>query len=193
MPLTPMAGDGQRLLRMLVNIASFMAFIVVIACLYWGQTVLIPVAMALLLTFLLQPVVALFQRTGLGRTLSVLLVVLVTGIVFAGLGWVVTAQVTRLVDDLGHNPQYKAHIKQKLTDLRGVGKGGVLDNFQAHRSITSWGNSSRMLPPAEHPDKPQVVVQEGSSPFATVLAILAPCWSRSALPPSWSCWSSLCC
>jgi hypothetical protein len=35
-----MAGDEQRLLRMLVNIASFMAFIVVIACLYWGQTVL---------------------------------------------------------------------------------------------------------------------------------------------------------
>ena len=35
MPLTPVAGDQQRLLRMLVNIASFMAFIVVIACLYW--------------------------------------------------------------------------------------------------------------------------------------------------------------
>ena len=131
MPLTPMAGDEQRLLRMLVNIASFMAFIVVIACLYWGQTVLIPVAMALLLAFLLKPVVELFQWTGLGRTLSVILVVVVTGIVFAGLGWVVTAQVTRLAYDLGHNPQYKEHIEQKLTDLRGVGKAGVLDNFQA--------------------------------------------------------------
>ena len=67
MPLPPMAGDEQRLLRMLVNIASFMAFIVVIACLYWGQTVLIPVAMAILLVFLLKPVVELFQWTGLGR------------------------------------------------------------------------------------------------------------------------------
>jgi predicted PurR-regulated permease PerM len=131
MPLPPMAGDEQRLLRMLVNIASFMAFIVVIACLYWGQTVLIPVAMALLLAFLLKPVVELFQWTGLGRTLSVILVVVVTGIVFAGLGWVVTAQVTRLAYDLGHNPQYKEHIEQKLTDLRGLGKAGVLDNFQA--------------------------------------------------------------
>jgi predicted PurR-regulated permease PerM len=120
MPPTPLAGDGQRLLRVLVNIASFMAFIVVIACLYWGQTVFIPVAMAFLLTFLLQPVVALFQRIGLGRTLSVLLVVVVAGMMFAGIGWVVVRQVTGLAYDLGHNPQYKAHIKQKLTDLRGI-------------------------------------------------------------------------
>src|SRR2546428_319820 len=73
MPLTPVAGDGQRLFRTLIHIANLMAFVVVIACLYWGKTVLLPVAMALLLTFLLQPVVALFQRIGLGRTLSVLL------------------------------------------------------------------------------------------------------------------------
>jgi predicted PurR-regulated permease PerM len=119
-------GDGQRLLRLLVHIASFVAFILVIACLHWGQTVLVPVAMALLLTFLLQPVVALFQRTGLGRTLSVLLVVVVTGIVFAGMSWVVGAQITGLTYDLGHNPQYKAHIKQKLADLRGVGKDSML-------------------------------------------------------------------
>jgi hypothetical protein len=52
MPLTPIAaGDGQHLLRVLVNIASFIAAVVVIACLYWGRTVLIPVAMALLLAF----------------------------------------------------------------------------------------------------------------------------------------------
>jgi predicted PurR-regulated permease PerM len=99
---------------LLVNIASFVAFILVIACLHWGQTVLVPVAMAFLLTFLLQPVVTLFQRTELGRTLSVLLVVVVTDIGFAGIGWVVGAQITVLTYDLGYNPQYRAHIKQKL-------------------------------------------------------------------------------
>ena len=58
-----------------------------------------------LTAFLLKPVVELFQWTGLGRTLSVILVVVVIGIVFVGLGWVVTAQVTRLAYDLGHNLQ----------------------------------------------------------------------------------------
>ena len=125
-----------------------------------------------LLAFLLKPVVELFQWTGRahpvghsGRC--------VTGIVFAGLGWVVTAQVTRLAYDLGHNPQYKEHIEQKLTDLRGVGKAGVLDNFQA-----IINNVMRALeqdaPPAEHPGKPEVMVKEKASPFTAVLAVLSP-------------------
>jgi predicted PurR-regulated permease PerM len=158
---------------MLVSIASFVAFILVIACLYWGQTVLVPVAMALLLTFLLQPVVALFQRTGLGRTLSVLLVVVVTGIVFAGIGWVVGAQLTGLTGDLGHNPQYKAHIKQKLAELRGVGQTSVLDSFQEVINDI-MGEFAHETAPAAQTAPPRVVVREGSSPLATVLAILAP-------------------
>jgi predicted PurR-regulated permease PerM len=168
-----LTGDGQRLLRLLVNIASFTAFILVIACLHWGQTVLVPVAMALLLTFLLQPVVALFQRTGLGRTLSVLLVVVVTGIVFAGIGWVVGAQITGLTYDLGHNPQYTAHIKQKLADLRGVGKDSILDNFQAVINDI-MGDFAQETSPTAQTEQPRIIVREGSSPLATVQAILQP-------------------
>ena len=173
MPLTPVAGDGQRLFRTLIHIANLMAFVVVIACLYWGKTVLLPVAMALLLTFLLQPVVALFQRIGLGRTLSVLLVVVVTAIVFAGIGWVVMGQLTTLVHDLGHNPQYRAHIKQKLADLRGVSKSGWLDDLQVMVNNV-MGELAPEAPPAEQIDKPRIVVQEGASPLQTVQALLSP-------------------
>ncbi len=114
---------------MLVHSVSFIAAIVLIACIYWGQAVLMPVAMALLLSFLLKPMVGLFQRFRLGRTLSVLLVVLVTGVMFASIGWIVMTQVGKLVDDLGRNPQYKAHIRQKLTDIQGAGKSGLLDRI----------------------------------------------------------------
>jgi len=173
MPPPSSPGDGQRLLRLLVNIASFVAFILVIACLYWGQTVLVPVAMAFLLTFLLQPVVALFQRARLGRTLSVLLVVLITGIGFAGVGWVVGAQITGLTYDLGHNPQYKAHIKQKLAALRGIGKDSTLDSFQGviNDIMEEFAQGTA---PAAPTDPPRIVVREGSSPLATVLAISQP-------------------
>jgi predicted PurR-regulated permease PerM len=173
MPPPASPGDGQRLLRLLVNIASFAAFILIIACLHWGQTVLVPVAMAFLLTFLLQPVVALFQRTGLGRTLAVLLVVVVTGIGFAGIGWVVGAQITGLTYDLGHNPQYQAHIKQKLADLRGVGKDSTLDRFQGMINDI-MGEFAQETGSTAQKDQPRVVVREGSSPLATVLAILQP-------------------
>jgi predicted PurR-regulated permease PerM len=173
MPLTPVAGDRQRLFRLLINVASLVAFVVVIACLYWGSTVLIPVAMALMLTFLLQPVVALFQRLGLGRTLSVLLVVVVTGIVFAGIGWVVMGQITTLVHDLGHNPQYRTHIKQKLADLRGVGQSGWLDDLQVMANNV-MGELAPEAPPAEQIDKPRIIVREGASPLQTVQALLSP-------------------
>ena len=44
----------------------------VVAGLYWLQAVLIPVALAVLLTFLLSPVVGTLQRRGLGRVPAVL-------------------------------------------------------------------------------------------------------------------------
>jgi predicted PurR-regulated permease PerM len=39
----------------------------IIAALYWAHAVFIPVALALLLTFLVNPVVSMLQRRGLGR------------------------------------------------------------------------------------------------------------------------------
>ena len=170
---TPVATDEERLLRILVHSVSFIAAIVLIACVYWGQAVLMPVAMALLLSFLLKPMVGLFQRFGLGRTLSVLLVVLVTGVMFASIGWVVMTQVARLVDDLGRNPQYKAHIRQKLTDIQGAGKSGLLDNLQGliHEVLGAFEQDT---PTAEPTDKPRIVVQEEFSAFATVQTLLAP-------------------
>ena len=43
----------------------------VVAALYWLQAVLIPLALAVLLTFLLSPVVGTLERRGLGRVPSV--------------------------------------------------------------------------------------------------------------------------
>ena len=161
MPLTPSAGEGQRLLRILVVIAGFIAFVLVIACLSWGRAVLIPVALAILFSFLLQPVVGLFQRTGLNRPISVLLVVALAGSLFAGLGWVIAAEVTRLARDLRHNEEYKQNIKQKIDDLRGAGEGGILDDLQATvNDIMEFGKESQ---PAGTPEPLVVKPQEASS------------------------------
>ena len=62
------------------------SLVLVIACLYWGRVVLIPVALALLLTFLLNPVVSVLQRLGLGRTPPVILVVVLAFVVLGGIG-----------------------------------------------------------------------------------------------------------
>src|SRR2546422_6743434 len=43
------------------------ALVLAVACLYWARAVFIPIALALLISFLLSPAVALVRRTGLGQ------------------------------------------------------------------------------------------------------------------------------
>jgi predicted PurR-regulated permease PerM len=50
--------------------------VLVIGSLYWARAVFVPLALALMLTFLLQPVVAVLHRRGLGYAPAVVLVVL---------------------------------------------------------------------------------------------------------------------
>ena len=52
------------------------SLVLVIASLYWAKAVLVPLALAFMLTFLLQPLVAALHRRGLGHTPAVILVVL---------------------------------------------------------------------------------------------------------------------
>ena len=101
--------------------------VLVIACLYWAQAVLIPVALAILLTFLLGPLVSALQRMGLGRVPAVAVVIFLTLVVLASIGWVATAQVKSLAAEL---PKYRHNIREKVRDLRGIGKDSALENIQ---------------------------------------------------------------
>ncbi|MGH8294865.1 MAG: AI-2E family transporter [Steroidobacteraceae bacterium] len=89
--------------------------VVVVAALYVGREVLIPVTVALLLSFLLTPLVELLRRVWLGRVVSVLLaVILALGIIIA-IGSAIGSQVARLGKQL---PQYQTTIERKISSLR---------------------------------------------------------------------------
>jgi predicted PurR-regulated permease PerM len=85
--------------------------VVVVATLYWAQTIFIPVALAVFLTFLLNPLVTGLQRARLGRVPAVLIAMLVAVLFLGGMVWLVTAQVTSLVSRL---PEYNKNIDTKL-------------------------------------------------------------------------------
>src|SRR4051794_39596438 len=95
----------------------------IVAALYWGQKILIPFALAILLTFVLAPLVSRLERRGLRRIPAVLLVVFLAFVALGAAGWAVAAQVTSLVGDL---PQYKENVREKVAQLQGAGKGGML-------------------------------------------------------------------
>ena len=71
------AGAGWQ--RAVITLTGTVVGVVVIATLYWAQSVFIPVALAGFLTFLLSPFVTWFRQRGLPRTPAVILVVLVRG------------------------------------------------------------------------------------------------------------------
>jgi predicted PurR-regulated permease PerM len=99
----------------------------VVGGLYWLQAVLIPIALAVLLTFLLSPVVGALQRRGLGRVPAVLVTVVLALSVLGGIGWTLTRQLVTLANEL---PRYSLNIHQRITDLRGASKGGSVEKVQ---------------------------------------------------------------
>src|SRR6185436_565113 len=74
------------------------------ATLYWAQKILIPVALAMLLAFVLNPVVAWVQRRGLPRVLSVILIACLSFLVMGAIGFGLTMQLKELAGEL---PTYK--------------------------------------------------------------------------------------
>jgi predicted PurR-regulated permease PerM len=136
----------------------------VVACLYWGQGVLIPVALAGLLAFLLSPVVNAIDRWGAGRATSVLAVVLLAFCLAGGVGWVLLRQLVSLADEL---PQYSAHIRQRVADLRGLSKGGSVEKVQ--RTLTEVVGEMQKDEPKATAAKPIPVIVE---PPSTLLARL---------------------
>jgi predicted PurR-regulated permease PerM len=106
---------------------TFAGCVLVVAVLYWAQAVLVPVSLAILLTFVLTPPVLWLQRR-IGRTPAVLLVVT---LVFSGLGlavWGIARQMTSLSTDL---VTYRATIREKIRDVRGAGRGGSVERLQS--------------------------------------------------------------
>lgn len=101
--------------------------VLVAACLYWARQVLIPLALAVLLTFILTPAVGALQRRGLGRLPSVLVVVILALLLVSGVGYFISRQLNTLIVDL---PKYKGELAAKFEMLLGATKGGLLGQAQ---------------------------------------------------------------
>jgi predicted PurR-regulated permease PerM len=116
-------SDALRTLRPWV---TFAGAVLVIAVLYWAQTLLIPIALAVLLTFILAQPVTRLQRL-IGRVPAVLVVVTLTFAVIAGGVWGLANQVTGLAADL---PRYRDTILQKVVAVRHVVRPGSVEKVQ---------------------------------------------------------------
>jgi predicted PurR-regulated permease PerM len=172
--LATLIGNIAGKLPLLIFLATF---VFAIAILYWGQTVLIPVAFSLLLTFLLSPIVDGLERLRLGRVPSVILVVVLAFSLLTAIGWIITRQITTLASEV---PRYERNIKQKVVDLREMGKGGTLEQVQETvEEIKGEMEKNEASAKAKQP-REVVVEAERSSTFWPVPIIAGPLVERLA-------------
>jgi predicted PurR-regulated permease PerM len=78
------------------------SIVLVIASLYWARAVFVPLALALMLTFLLQPVVAALHRRGLGYAPAAVLVVMLLAFAIGAISWGAVTQLSSLASELPH-------------------------------------------------------------------------------------------
>ena len=91
-----------------------------IAALYLAREILIPLAFAVILTFVLSPVVAFLQRSRIGRVPSVAVTILVTVAAAGCVAWIIAIQLVDVAQEL---PRYRQNIDAKMEALRIPTKG----------------------------------------------------------------------
>src|SRR5262245_60708131 len=97
----------------------------IIAALYFGREIFVPVALAVLLSFVLAPFVMLLRSWRIPRTASVLVVVFIGFSIIFSLGGLMVSQATRLAARL---PGYQQTLSDKIESLRGLmGGSGTLE------------------------------------------------------------------
>ncbi len=94
------------------------AVVVTVAALRLSQEVLIPIALAILFSFLLAPLVRLLERVRLPRVVAVLLSVIVAFSAVGGIGYVVYNQLADLTTRL---PGYTENVKRKIAGMEKPG------------------------------------------------------------------------
>ncbi|WP_207178216.1 AI-2E family transporter [Methylobacterium indicum] len=162
---------------------------VIVAALYFGREILIPIAIAVLLSFVIGPLVALLRKLRLGRIPSVGVAVLLLLAVVAGLGGLIGMQLADLSTGL---PRYQRTIAQKAENLKAGPLGDLAGYLRSiNHQIQQAGapepkseeksegkpEAKRAAPPAvQNPDKPVLVEMRDREPGPVELAekLLAP-------------------
>jgi len=114
----PAAGPMTPLARL----TAIVTFVVVTGMLYFGRDVLIPLALSVLLAFLLAPAVRRAEHLGLNRPIATTLVAALALAVVAAILWVTATQLLSLAASL---PEYKENIRAKVGALRSSSDSGL--------------------------------------------------------------------
>ncbi len=153
----------------------------VIAALYFGQEVLIPITLAVMLSFVLSPVVNLLQRLRLWRAPAVILTVIAALGLLGLFGALIGSQAASLTVNA---PQYARTIEAKVQGVQGFAVArlaSITKELGGKRPTTTPRAATPRLATPSAPTTadqrrpiPVEVVQGSTSPFAIARTVLEP-------------------
>lgn len=163
------------------GLSTLAVALVCVGALYVGREVFIPLILAVLLSFVLAPIVNLLRRWRIPRIPSIIVTVILALGVILGVGIIIGVQIADLGGDL---PKYQATMQSKIAGLQ----GGVVGRFSAliHKANvavqTNSGDAKNKPAPAARNDpaapneKPLLVrlPQEEVSPLTVARTVLEP-------------------
>jgi len=153
-PEPPLRPNGFRLL-----VGGF----VVMVALSLGKSLIVPLALAALVAFILTPVVVYLQNLGVGRILSVLLVTMTAVVMTLGATFVVVNQLYDLAVEL---PSHRVEIEAKLSELEGLsGDRGIGRVFNMLDDLIGPKDHKPLSPLLQLPEPTVVVATEREDAF----------------------------
>lgn len=151
----------------LSSLLTLAVCVVVVAALYLGRDVLVPITLAVLLTFVLAPLVRLLRWLRLGRVPAVLVAILVALSVLSSIGGVIGTQIAGLAGDL---PRYETTIRAKIDTVREMTIGRIttlVDRFEQMRPAPPIAETPQGLqPPPPQPQATPAPGDDGRQPAA---------------------------
>jgi len=131
-----------------------LGILLVLGILYAAKAVIIPLAVAVLLTFILTPIVVMLQRFGIKRVYAVVLTVMFALTAFGVTGYIVGSQIHSLAKEL---PKHKDEIQAKLAAIQDGG-GSFAELVEIIRKPEAKSG------PGEVPGKENVVITRPEEP-----------------------------
>lgn len=163
----------------LQGLTTLAVAVVVVAALYLAREVLVPITLAILLSFVLAPLVALLRRVGLPRVPSVVVAVLVALGVLLLLGGLIGSQVANLAGDV---PRYAATVERKVDAVRSYTIGRITSmTGKLGQQMAPPAPPAPASPPSDTPKPvPVEVHQPDPTPLEIATRVLSPILSPLA-------------
>lgn len=173
-------SDGSPLgLSLLIPLATI---ILVVATLHYARDILVPICLAILITFVLSPVVSWLQKLHMRRVPASVVVMFVFVAGMSALTWFVARQIVNVVVQL---PEYESNVQKKLQPRPGAPPTRLGNIVESLREIDanpfgrppSASLSSKSSPTSsQNPSKTTVVVEPAPFSLLSTLhgSVLAP-------------------